>query len=118
MANVTLSISAPSEQAVFALLQAQGWEAKRVKRLPEDNMVTGLILLMVFLLLLVCVYVVASHWANVSDTFFGIIGGSATQASTAHQAANAYRDSRVTYAQTGNFPAPAVTAAAPPPPPG
>ena len=112
---VTLSIEGASEQAVFALVEAQGWKASRVRRLPEDNMVTGLILLMVFLLLLVVVYVVASHWANVSDTFFGIIGGSATQASTAHQAANAYRDSRVSYATTGNFPAPAVSATPPPP---
>ena len=114
--SATVTVEGVSADQVVRLCASQGWQAKPARRLPEDTMVLGLLILLTFLLLLVVLYVVADYLFGVSDTLFGIIGGAATQASTVHQGANAYRDRSVAFAQN-NYAPPQQTAPVLPPSP-
>lgn len=107
-----VSVQGATQEEVLRALGERGWQAKPARRLPEDQIQWGLLMLFAFLLLLLVAYIVADVLWGVSETLFGIIAGSGTQASTMQQGAAAYRETRLAYAQTG------YAASAPPPPSG
>ena len=103
--RVVVTVDAPDAAAVVKLCATQGWDARQSSNwMPDDSLLRGLLLLFAFLLLVAILYVVANALVGASETLFGVIAGSGAQGSTVQQGANAYRDTRQTYAAANYAP--------------